>query len=215
MEVEDEEEKGGGCGRWWRRSFSLGRRHWCHKPAKRGASHRCSECDTCTVRLRLRRLNWAAMVMIGSETFRRNRRSCGTTSLTWQLVSQSLVTASRFFDHRQNPSSFLPPRSPLSSLTKAMAVASPFQTPSTLLHRVRFFDHTPSPITALAFAPLPLPPSAKGKEKLHAGREELGLLVVARENGEVELWEWYRGEEEKAIGNWVLRKVRQICDCDC
>ena len=93
MEVEDEEEKGGGCGRWWRRSFSLGRRHWCHKPAKRGASHRCSECDTCTVRLRLRRSSWAAMVMIGSETFRRNRRS-----LTWQLVSQSLVTASRLLD---------------------------------------------------------------------------------------------------------------------
>jgi len=40
------------------------------------------------------------------------------------------------------------------------------------------------------------------------GREELGALVVARENGEIELWEWQRGDEERSMGNWVLRKVR-------
>ena len=76
-----------------------------------------------------------------------------------------------------------------------------------LLHRIHFFDYTPSPITALSFVPLPLPPSIKGKEKDVSGREELGALVVARENGEVELSEWERGDEERSIGSWVLRKV--------
>lgn len=80
------------------------------------------------------------------------------------------------------------------------------------LHRVRFFDHTPSPIVALAFPPQPLPaprdPStAKGKARdAIADRPELGALVVARENGEVELWQ-YSPSEEGGMGNWVLHKV--------
>jgi len=88
-----------------------------------------------------------------------------------------------------------------------MPVIPPQQAPATLLHRIRFLDHTPSPITALTFAPLPLPPSIKGKEKATSEKEELGVLVVARENGEIELWEWERGDEDRSIGNWVLRKV--------
>lgn len=88
-----------------------------------------------------------------------------------------------------------------------MPVPPLFEPPATLLHRIRFLDHTPSPITALAFAPLPLPPSIKGKEKAVPGREELGVLVLARENGEVELWEWERGDEDRCVGNWVLQKV--------
>ena len=88
-----------------------------------------------------------------------------------------------------------------------MPVPPPIQPSSTLLHRIHFFDYTPSPITALSFAPLPLPPSIKGKERVASGREELGALVVARDNGEIELWEWKRGDEERSIGNWVLRKV--------
>ena len=82
--------------------------------------------------------------------------------------------------------------------------------PPTVLHRVRFLDYTPSPITALAFSPLPLPPSIKGKEKVPSNRDGLGVLVAARENGEVELWEWQRGDEDRSIGNWVLRKVSPI-----
>lgn len=99
--------------------------------------------------------------------------------------------------------------------------------PSTPLHRIRFFDHTPSPITAIAFAPLPLPPardpsSSKGKGKqdqpgtstaanadleINYGREEFGLVVVARENGNIEIWEWTR-EGDDNFGNWILGKVR-------
>jgi U3 small nucleolar RNA-associated protein 4 len=80
------------------------------------------------------------------------------------------------------------------------------------LHRVRFFDHTPSPITALAFSPTPLPapsdPAAKGKAKAlnHAAANELGVLVLARENGEVEIWEHVE-PEGNSMGNWVLEKV--------
>lgn len=96
------------------------------------------------------------------------------------------------------------------------------QQPTLPLHRVRFFDHTPSPITALAFAPTPLTPaqeqdaSAKGKGKLGAaqhvnngasGAAELGVLVVARDSGDVEVWGWVEPEGE-GQGNWVLEKVR-------
>ncbi|KAK4688303.1 U3 small nucleolar RNA-associated protein 4, partial [Tremellales sp. Uapishka_1] len=78
------------------------------------------------------------------------------------------------------------------------------------LHRIRFYDHTPSPITALSFSPLPLPPArAPSKEAPRAGKkkEEFGVLIVARENGEVELWEYARGEEDDAMGSWVLEKT--------
>lgn len=86
--------------------------------------------------------------------------------------------------------------------------------PTIPLHRVRFFDHTPSPITALAFSPTPLPPatdpSAKGKAKqvdsYNGGRPEIGVLVLARESGEVEIWEWV-APEDMSRGNWVLEKV--------
>lgn len=103
----------------------------------------------------------------------------------------------------------------------------PSHPPSLPLHRIRFFDHTPTPITALSFAPLPLPPaqdpnnsststtSAKGKERLPTqfqdngnGKPEMGLLVLAREGGEVEVWE-YVGPENKGMGNWVMQKVSE------
>nr|XP_019007732.1 uncharacterized protein I206_07366 [Kwoniella pini CBS 10737]OCF46513.1 hypothetical protein I206_07366 [Kwoniella pini CBS 10737] len=83
------------------------------------------------------------------------------------------------------------------------------------LHRIRFYDHTPSPITALSFAPLPLPPprdpsSSKGKSKDASAinsKEEFGVLILARENGEVEIWEYVRGDESNMSGNWVLEKT--------
>ena len=84
------------------------------------------------------------------------------------------------------------------------------------LHRARFFDYTPSPITALAFSPTPLPlasdpSSAKGKAKQldQNASNELGVLVLARENGEIEVWE-YLAPEENSRGNWILEKV--CCD---
>ncbi|OCF56068.1 hypothetical protein L486_06009 [Kwoniella mangroviensis CBS 10435] len=87
------------------------------------------------------------------------------------------------------------------------------------LHRIRFYDHTPSPITALSFAPLPLPPprgpaasSSKGKsrdgQQQHTNhKDEFGVLILARENGEVEVWEYVRDEEGNISGNWVLKKT--------
>ena len=92
-----------------------------------------------------------------------------------------------------------------------MPVPAATQTP-VQLHRIRFLDHTPSPITALAFAPIPLPPpkeSDKGKGKFKQPappHDELGALVLARENGDVEIWQWAR-EEEGGVGNWILEKV--------
>ena len=91
-----------------------------------------------------------------------------------------------------------------------MPVPSASQAP-VQLHRIRFLDHTPSPITALSFAPLPLPApegdKGKGKSKQAEGKEELGALVLARENGDVEIWQWAR-DEEGGVGNWTLEKVR-------
>lgn len=73
------------------------------------------------------------------------------------------------------------------------------------LHRVRFVDHTPSPIAALAYAPIPLPPAEDKKGKGRQEKEELGPLVLARENGDVEIWQWAR--EDEGVGNWHLEKV--------
>ena len=86
--------------------------------------------------------------------------------------------------------------------------------PSVQLHRVRFVDHTPSPITALAFAPIPLSPAdvalnskGKGKQNQHQSeREELGSLVLARENGDLEVWNWAR-DPAGGVGNWILHNV--------
>ncbi|OCF35969.1 hypothetical protein I316_02464 [Kwoniella heveanensis BCC8398] len=88
------------------------------------------------------------------------------------------------------------------------------------LHRIRFYDHTPSPITALSFAPLPLPAprdpsSSKGKSKLESQpsgsqaqqKDEFGVLILARENGVVEIWEYVRSDEGNMSGNWVLEKT--------
>jgi hypothetical protein len=93
--------------------------------------------------------------------------------------------------------------------TYKMTVQTP--TSSTIpLHRIRFYDQTPSPITCLAYPPTALPaardPSHKGKAR--AGNDELGVLVVARENGDVEIHQWAR-ENEKSFGNWTCHRVSQ------
>jgi U3 small nucleolar RNA-associated protein 4 len=91
------------------------------------------------------------------------------------------------------------------------------------LQRIRFYDHTPSPISAIAFAPLPLPPAASlqtpgqasvsstNKGKGTQAPDELGVLVVAKQNGEVDIWEYLEPERsengEESRGGWVLEKV--------
>jgi hypothetical protein len=89
------------------------------------------------------------------------------------------------------------------------------QQTASALHRIRFIDQTPSPITAISFAPLPLPTpdqsqaiseKGKGRAAHEEHVEELGILVVGRENGELEIWSWGR-EDEGGQGNWVLQKV--------
>ena len=95
-----------------------------------------------------------------------------------------------------------------------MLAPAAMPSPAVQLHRARFLDHTPSSITAISFAPLPLPPpevigKGKGKEvqvEHDSAGEEFGVLVVARENGVVEIWEWTR-DGEGGVGNWVLETV--------
>ena len=77
------------------------------------------------------------------------------------------------------------------------------------VHRCRFVDFTPSPVTALCFPPLPLP-SVKGKK---AAKKQpfpgFGPLVVGRANGNIELCEWTGSNPcSPAPQAWVVRKVR-------
>lgn len=89
---------------------------------------------------------------------------------------------------------------------------------TTALHRVRFADYHPSPITALAFTPIPFPnPDPAAPVDVIEG--QMGALVCARQNGEIQVWEWAEGErveregeEEVQVGSegkgsWVLRRV--------
>lgn len=77
------------------------------------------------------------------------------------------------------------------------------------VHRCRFVDFTPSPITAIAFPPLPLP-SPKGKNPDHTNRAPLkfATLAIGRSNGNIELCEWTGGDRQtQAPQAWVVRKV--------
>lgn len=90
---------------------------------------------------------------------------------------------------------------------------------TTALHRVRFADYHPSPITALAFTPIPFPnPDPAAPVDVIEG--QMGALACARQNGEIQVWEWaegervegQEGEEEVQVGSegkgsWVLRRV--------
>ena len=77
------------------------------------------------------------------------------------------------------------------------------------VHRCRFVDYTPSPVTALCFPPLPLP-SIKGKKT--ASKQSFpgfGLLVVGRANGNIELCEWTGSSPRSPASQaWVVRKVQ-------
>lgn len=73
------------------------------------------------------------------------------------------------------------------------------------LHRIRFYDHTPSPITAIQYSPLPLPaPSSTPSQTPPA---HPGECVIARENGHIEIWKHVSDKQTDSYGNWVLYKV--------
>ncbi|KAG1715787.1 hypothetical protein ID866_1363 [Astraeus odoratus] len=79
------------------------------------------------------------------------------------------------------------------------------------LHRCRFVDYSPSPITALAFPPLPLPSLRArntGKERERDPGENFGTLVVGHANGNIDLLEW-TGEDGalQAPQAWQLHKT--------
>lgn len=79
------------------------------------------------------------------------------------------------------------------------------------LHRCRFVDYSPSPITALAFPPLPLPSlrtKKAGKERERDRVQEYGTLVVGHANGNIDLLEWTGEDDElQARQAWQLRKT--------
>ncbi|KAJ7169661.1 WD40-repeat-containing domain protein [Mycena filopes] len=74
------------------------------------------------------------------------------------------------------------------------------------LHRCRFVDFNPAPVTALAFPPLPLPspnqkPSTFGKQPVR-----FGTLAVGRANGNVDLCEWTGAEGDlQSSQAWAIR----------
>lgn len=76
------------------------------------------------------------------------------------------------------------------------------------LHRCRFVDLSPSPITALAFPPLSLPspnkkPSSFGKQPLR-----FGTLAVGHANGNIDLCEWTGAEGDiQSSQAWAIRTV--------
>ncbi|RXK37018.1 hypothetical protein M231_05725 [Tremella mesenterica] len=83
--------------------------------------------------------------------------------------------------------------------------------PTIPLHRIRFYDHTPSPITLISFSPLPLPPihtspPNPSTSKTHTdGSYQPSPLFVARENGQVEIWQHV--ESPDGYSNWFLQKI--------
>ncbi|KAG1749712.1 WD40 repeat-like protein [Suillus paluster] len=75
------------------------------------------------------------------------------------------------------------------------------------VHRCRFVDYSPSPITALAFPPLPLP-SLKGKKRERDPKDRFGTLGVGHANGNIDLLEWTAEEGEiQASQAWQVRKI--------
>jgi U3 small nucleolar RNA-associated protein 4 len=72
------------------------------------------------------------------------------------------------------------------------------------IHRCRFIDYDPSPITALAFPPLPLPSNKRNPSFSFPG---FGILVIGHANGNIDLAEW-SGEpgSVKSPQAWTIRK---------
>ncbi|RDB28866.1 U3 small nucleolar RNA-associated protein 4 [Hypsizygus marmoreus] len=83
------------------------------------------------------------------------------------------------------------------------------ETTTLAVHRCRFVDYTPSAITALAFPPLPLPSSAKGKQSTSIRKSlKFGTLAVGHANGNIDLCDWAGGERDlQSSQAWVLQKT--------
>jgi len=73
-------------------------------------------------------------------------------------------------------------------------------TATTSVHRVRFVDYTPSPITSVALPPIPITAD-------HASLPKYGYMAVGRANGNIELMRWSGMENETTRQTWVLYKV--------
>ncbi|PBK77057.1 WD40 repeat-like protein [Armillaria solidipes] len=76
------------------------------------------------------------------------------------------------------------------------------------VHRCRFVDYTPSPITALAFPPLPLP-SPKGKDSAAAAQfPRFPALAVGHASGNIDLCHW-AGEKDglQSPQAWAVTKT--------
>ncbi|KGB78908.3 hypothetical protein CNBG_4746 [Cryptococcus deuterogattii R265] len=73
------------------------------------------------------------------------------------------------------------------------------------LHRIRFYDHTPSPITAIQYTPLPLPAPSSTPSQTRPAHP--GDCIIARENGHVEIWKHVSDKQTDSYGNWVLYKT--------
>lgn len=82
------------------------------------------------------------------------------------------------------------------------------------LHRCRFVDYSPSPITALTFSPSPLPSlrsKTAGKKRERERPASFGSLVVGHANGNIDILEWTgEADEQQASQAWQLRKVRLL-----
>ncbi|EAU93462.1 U3 small nucleolar RNA-associated protein 4 [Coprinopsis cinerea okayama7 len=91
-----------------------------------------------------------------------------------------------------------------------MAFEKKREGPTTTLavHRCRFVDYAPSAITALAFAPLPLP-SIKGKKSTATNKTvRFGTLAVGHANGNIDLCEWMGGEQDTQCPQaWVVKQT--------
>ncbi|KAL0950875.1 hypothetical protein HGRIS_007634 [Hohenbuehelia grisea] len=82
------------------------------------------------------------------------------------------------------------------------------QPASLAVHRCRFVDYTPSPVTALAFPPLPLS-SAKGKKSsAKKPNYKFSTLAVGHANGNIDLCEWAGTSGQVQCSQaWVVRKT--------
>ncbi|KAG8903326.1 U3 small nucleolar RNA-associated protein [Tulasnella sp. 403] len=75
------------------------------------------------------------------------------------------------------------------------------------VHRLRFVDWLPYPVTSIAFPPVP-PPSPRSPPPPSPARHWFGTLAVGRINGEIELYEWTGAATQSFSPQaWALRKV--------
>ncbi|KAF8922314.1 WD40-repeat-containing domain protein [Mucidula mucida] len=72
------------------------------------------------------------------------------------------------------------------------------------VHRCRFVDFTPSPVTALAFPPLPLPTNKSSQPS----RPKFGTLAIGHANGNIDLCSWTGSQNAlQSPQAWVVSKT--------